>query len=157
MTASLLPAAVLTVSSVALFAAHQVGDHWLQTHGQAMTKGGTGWAARGACARHVLVLVVVKVAALLAAFAVVGLPIRPLWWAASLGVDAVSHYWADRRTTLRCLAGLLGEGKAAFFELGAPRPGRDDNPSLGTGAYALDQSWHIGWLFIAALILAGGA
>jgi hypothetical protein len=26
-----------------------------------------------------------------------------------------------------------------------------DNPSLGTGAYALDQSWHHGWLFLAAL------
>jgi hypothetical protein len=27
-----------------------------------------------------------------------------------------------------------------------------DNPSLGTGAYALDQSWHWFWLFIAALV-----
>lgn len=157
MSASLLPAAVLTASSVALFAAHQVGDHWLQTHSQAMTKGGSGWSARAACARHVLVLAVVKLAFLLAAFAVTELPVRPSWWAAGLAVDAVSHYWADRRTTLRRLAGLLGEGKAAFFDLGAPRPGRDDNPSLGTGAYALDQSWHIAFLFITALILAGGA
>lgn len=157
MSASLLPAAVFAVGSTALFAAHQVGDHWFQTNGQALAKGGTGWTARAACARHVLVLVAVKVAALLAAFAVVNLPIRPLWWAAGLGVDAVSHYWADRRTTLRRLAGLLGEGKLAFFDLGTPRPGRDDNPSLGTGAYALDQSWHVLWLFVAALIIAGGA
>lgn len=157
MTASLLPAAVFTVSSVALFAAHQVGDHWLQTHGQAMTKGGSGWSARAACARHVLVLAAVKLAALLVAFTVTELPIRPSWWAAGLAVDAASHYWADRRTTLRRLASLFGPGKAAFFDLGAPRPGRDDNPTLGTGAYALDQSWHVLWLFIAALILAGGA
>jgi hypothetical protein len=150
-------ATVLTTSFVALFAAHQVGDHWLQTHDQAMTKGGTGWSARAACGRHVLVLAAVKLAALLAAFTVTGLPVRPLWWVAGLGVDAVSHYWADRRTTLRRLAGLLGEGKVAFFDLGAPRPGRDDNPTLGTGAYALDQSWHIAFLFVAALILAGGA
>jgi hypothetical protein len=148
---------VLTTSFVALFAAHQVGDHWLQTNGQAMTKGGSGWSARAACGRHVLALAVTKAAALLVAFAVVGLPIRPLWWALGLGVDGVSHYWADRRSTLRRLAALFGPGKAAFFDLGAPRPGHDDNPSLGTGAYALDQSWHHLFLFIASLILAGGA
>ena len=39
--------------------------------------------------------------------------------------------------------------------LGAPRPGHDDNPSLGTGAYALDAAWHHGWEAAAALILAG--
>lgn len=150
-------AAVLTASFVAMFAAHQVGDHWFQTPTQAMTKGGSGWSARAACARHVLALAATKGAALLVAFAVAGLPIRPLWWTAGLAVDAVSHYWADRRSTLRHLAALFGPGKAAFFDLGAPRPGHDDNPSLGTGAYALDQSWHHMFLFIAALIMAGGA
>jgi hypothetical protein len=150
-------AAVLSTSFVALFAAHQVGDHWLQTPTQALTKGGAGWAARTACARHVAVLLAVKTAALMAAFAVAGLPVRPAWWAAGLGLDAVSHYWADRRSTLRALAAAFGPGKAAFFDLGAPRPGHDDNPSLGTGAYALDQSWHIGFLFLAALVIAAGA
>jgi hypothetical protein len=48
-------------------------------------------------------------------------------------------------------------GKGEFWHLGAPRPGHDDNPCLGTGAYALDQSWHIAWLFISALVIAGGA
>jgi hypothetical protein len=147
---------VLAVSFAALYAAHQFGDHWGQTPTQALTKGGRGWVARAACARHVLVLTGTKVAALLAAFVVTGLPMRPLWWTAGLGVDAVSHYWADRRTTLRRLASLFGPRKVEFFDLGAPRPGHDDNPSLGTGAYALDQSWHVLWLFIAALILAGG-
>lgn len=150
-------ASVLAVSFAAVYAAHQVGDHWLQTPTQALSKGGTGWAARAACARHVAVLAGVKVAALVAAFTVAGLPVRPGWWAAGLGIDAVSHYWADRRVTLRALAAMFGPGKAAFFDLGAPRAGRDDNPTLGTGAYALDQSWHIGWLFITALILAAGA
>jgi len=131
-------AAVLSTSFVALFAAHQVGDHWLQTPTQALTKGSAGWAARTACVRHVAVLLAVKSAALLAAFAVAGLPVRPAWWAAGLGLDAVSHYWADRCSTLRALAAAFGPGKAAFFDLGAPRPGHDDNPSLGTGAYALD-------------------
>lgn len=157
MSASLLPAAVLTVSSVALFAAHQVGDHWIQTNRQALAKGGKGWLARAACARHVATLTAAKIAAMLAAFAVTELPVRPLWWTVGLGMDAASHYWADRRTTLRRLAKLCGPGKAAFYDLGSPRPGCDDNPSLGTGAYALDQSWHYLFLFIAALILAGGA
>jgi hypothetical protein len=154
---SLQSSAVLAVSSAALFAAHQVGDYWLQTHGQAMGKGGAGWAARAACARHVLVLVAVKVVALVSAFAVTGLPVRPGWWFAGLGVDAVSHYWADRRTTLRRLAGLLGPGKVEFFDLGAPRVGHDDRPCMGTGAAHLDQAWHHLFLFITALILAWGA
>ncbi|MEU0516669.1 hypothetical protein [Streptosporangium sp. NPDC006007] len=47
-------------------------------------------------------------------------------------------------------------GKGDFHRLGAPRPGTTDAPHLGTGAYALDQSWHIGWLFVSALIIAGG-
>jgi hypothetical protein len=41
-----------------------------------------------------------------------------------------------------------------FWTLGAPRPDRDDNPSLGTGAYALDQSFHYFFLFYTALIIA---
>jgi hypothetical protein len=73
-------------------------------------------------------------------------------------------------------------GKHDFYRLGQPRkvravicsvpdseppagrmvelieePGRAaewDNPSLGTGAYALDQSWHWFWLFVAALVTA---
>jgi hypothetical protein len=32
--------------------------------------------------------------------------------------------------------------------------GRDDNPTLGTGAHALDQSWHHGWLAVAAALTA---
>ncbi len=157
MTVSIQSALALTVSSVALFAAHQVGDYWLQTPGQAMTKGGAGWVARAACARHVLVLTVAKTLALLAAFSVPGLPIRPGWWCAGLAVDAASHYWADRRTTLRRLASLLGPAKVAFFDLGTPRAGHDDKPCTGTGAAHLDQSWHMAWLFVTALILAWGA
>lgn len=154
---NLTAAAVMAVSYVALIAAHEVADYWLQTPCQAMTKGGAGWKARGACARHVATLTATKAAALLTAFAVTGLPVRPLWWAASLGVDAVSHYWADRRTTLRALAAWCGPGKAGFYDLGAPRPGHDDNMPAITGAGLLDQAWHKGWLFLTVLILAGGA
>ncbi|WP_235557895.1 hypothetical protein [Sphaerimonospora mesophila] len=74
--------------------------------------------------------------------------------ALALTLDAVSHYWADRRYTLAALAARLGSGE--FYRLGRPRPGHDDNPTLGTGSYALDQAWHIGWLWVAALIIASG-
>lgn len=139
----------------ALYAAHSVGDHWVQTHHQALTKGGCGRAGRLACAAHVATLTATKAAALAALALATGLALSP--WAAALGlaVDALSHYWADRRTTLAALAERLG--KSDFYRLGAPRPGHDDAPHLGTGAYALDQSWHHLWLFITALIIAGGA
>ena len=150
-------AAVMAVSYVALIAGHEVADFWLQTPCQAMTKGGAGWKARAACVRHVVTLTAAKLAALLAAFAVTGLPIRPLWWTVGLGIDAASHYWADRRTTLRRLAAWCGPGKAAFYDLGVPRPGHDDNAPATTGAALLDQAWHKGWLYLTVLILAGGA
>ncbi len=46
-------------------------------------------------------------------------------------------------------------GKANMVALGQPRPDRDDpvNP-IATGAYALDQSWHVGWIAAAALVTA---
>lgn len=150
---NLTAAAVMAVSYVALIAAHEVADYWLQTPCQAMTKG----AGRAACARHVATLTATKVTALLTAFVVTGLPVRPLWWALGLGIDAGSHYWADRRSTLRRLAAWCGPGKAAFYDLGAPRPDQDDNAPATTGAALLDQAWHKGWLFLTVLILAGGA
>ncbi len=136
---------------VALYAAHQVGDHWVQTEHQATTKGQPGWTGRWACAAHVTTYTLTAVLALAALAAVCDL--TPTWsWAGGLAVSAVTHYIADRRTPLRRLAGLAGHTE--FFTFGAPRPGRDDNPGLGTGAYAMDQSWHTGWLFVAALVMA---
>jgi hypothetical protein len=154
-------ASALAAVFVALYAAHQVGDHWVQTGRQAACKGDRGWAGRVACAGHVLTLTATKAAFLAAMMAATGLHLSPAWTVLGLAVDAASHYWADRRFTLAWLARAAERvgvnGKSGFYRLGAPRPGRDDNPSLGTGAYALDQSWHIGWLFVAALIAAAGA
>jgi hypothetical protein len=140
---------------VTLYTAHQVGDHWAQTCHQAATKANPGWAGRNACAKHVASLLITKLVALLALVAVVDLPLSIPVLLLGLAVDAASHYWADRRSTLAALADRLALG--GFYRLGAPRPGHDDNPSLGTGAYALDQSWHVAWLAVAALIIAAGA
>lgn len=151
-----LHAAAFAAVFVALFVAHQIGDLWVQTNRQAAAKGQPGWVGRLACAAHVASYTVTAFAAIVVLDLCTGL--REIEWRVILGlaVSAVTHYIADRRTPLLRLAEFLQPvaGKADFYRLGVPRPGRDDNPSLGTGAYALDQSWHIGWLFVAALIIA---
>ncbi|PRX66066.1 hypothetical protein B0I32_106202 [Nonomuraea fuscirosea] len=140
-----------------LFAAHEVGDQWVQTHRQATSKGGRGdqqRAGQAACARHVATMTATKALMLGVASAVTGVKLPVGRTAAALAVDAASHYWADRRYTLAGLADRLGKGE--YYRLGAPREGRDDNPTIGTGAYALDQAWHAAWLWVAALVVAAG-
>lgn len=145
-------AATFAAVAIGLLVAHQVADHWAQTGWQAATKGQRGVAGRVACAAHVVSYTAVTACTVLALRWAFELDIT--WWGFAVGqlVSAVTHYWADRRFTLAWLAGVLG--KTPFYVLGAPREGRDDNPSLGTGAYALDQSWHWGWLGAAAFLTA---
>lgn len=135
-----------------LLVAHNVADHWIQSDHQAVNKGRSGWAGRVACASHVAGYTTATAAAVGVLWVLLGLAITPAGFVLGQVVSAVTHYWADRRSTLATLARLAG--KAKFYALGAPRDGRDDNPSLGTGAYALDQSWHWLWLFVAALLTA---
>jgi hypothetical protein len=137
---------------IALYVAHSVGDHWVQTSHQSAQKGRLGWVGRLADARHVTTLTLTKLAVLIPAAALLGLHLSVLAVVAGLGIDAVTHWWADRRATLAWLAKVTG--KSEFYRLGAPRTGRDDNPHIGTGAYALDQSFHHLWLLVAALIIA---
>lgn len=145
------------VTLAALYAAHEVGDQWIQTHHQACTKGGRGEqqrAGQAACARHVASMTATKALMLGVTSAVTGTRLPLGRTALALGIDAASHYWADRRYTLAGLADRLGKGE--YYRLGTPRDGRDDNPTIGTGSYALDQAWHAAWLWVAALIVAGG-
>ncbi|WP_433297433.1 DUF3307 domain-containing protein [Actinoplanes sp. CA-030573] len=136
----------------ALFVAHQVADHWVQTQRQADRKGLPGWPGRLACAAHVVTYTLTAVLAVALLPIVLHLPLSIGQLTAGLLVSAVTHYIADRRTPLKRLAVWFGADR--FYALGAPRPGRDDNPSLGCGSYALDQSFHYLWLFAAALIIA---
>ncbi|MFG2552468.1 transcriptional regulator [Streptomyces sp. NPDC048581] len=144
--------AVTAATFPAVFIAHSVGDHWVQTSHQSAHKGRPGWVGRLADARHVATLTLTKVAILLPVAWLLNLHLSLLGILAGLGVDAVTHWWADRRSTLAWLAKVTG--KAEFYRLGAPRAGRDDNPHIGTGTYALDQSFHHLWLLVAALIVA---
>ncbi len=136
----------------ALLVAHNVADHWVQTGHQAAEKGRPDWSGRWNCGKHVASYTVVTALVVGLVWTVFALPITPLGFLAGQAVSAVTHYWADRRFTLADLARLLG--KTGFYQLGMPRSGHDDNPTLGTGAYQLDQSWHWLWLLAAALITA---
>src|SRR5690606_24071485 len=165
-------AATFAALFAALFVAHQVADHWVQTSHQAAHKGKPGWKGRLACAAHVASYTLCTTLAVLGVWLALDLPVTLGGVLLGQAVSAVTHYWADRRTTLATLAERLRLG--GFYGLGAPRPvrvlvvdehghvahdadGRPvtvpvDAPSLGTGAYALDQSWHYAWLGVAALV-----
>jgi len=162
-----MTAAAFAAVFVTLWVAHQVADHWVQTGHQAATKGLPGWPGRAACAAHVVTYVVTALVLLAVVAPLLDLPVSLAGVAVGQVVSGATHYWADHRTTLRWLAKLAG--KADFYWLGMPRPDLPevsdpggtigatvphDNPSLGTGAYALDQSFHVSWLFVAALCTA---
>ena len=125
---------------VALYAAHQVADHWVQTQHQADHKDRAGWVGRWNCAKHVATYGATQLAALVLLAAVTGWRPAVLPLAVGMAVNLATHYIADRRTPLRRMADRLRKNPAWLEK--------------GGGLYALDQSWHIGWLFVAALIIS---
>ena len=131
-----------------LHASHEFADHWVQTHRQALAKGADDDAGRRACASHVATLTVTQTLALFVGAHVVGEKLSARRVAAGLAVNAISHYWADRRSTLARLADRTGKGE--FYRLGDPKAA-----PVGVGSYALDQAWHTAWLAITALIITG--
>jgi len=157
---------------LALYAGHHVGDYWVQTDAQAKHKGAPDGSLH--CLAHVASYLVTQALCVTLVEVVTGVYVSAFGFILGLLVSGVTHYLADRREhgLMFRLARAL-PGKAAFLTLGVPRdvtvwpndsePVRKyheavrlDNPSLGTGAWALDQSWHIFWgVFVAALIMAG--
>ena len=157
--------------AITLYVAHHVGDYWIQTDHQACHKGAGGAEGRIACLKHVATYTLTQLALLALLWCTsVGPFGSPGGWALGLGISAATHYTADRREH-----GLMFKlarripGKAAFLRLGAPRAGVEipaypdqgaprfvgDNPSLGTGAWALDQGWHLFFgVFVAGLVIA---
>ena len=145
-------ALVFATLAFASYPAHLLADHPFQPSQWAAAKGRCSHEGRTACAKHVAVVVAFQAAVVLAVVALTGLTVDPLAVAAGLVLTGWSHYWIDRRFTA---AGLFAAiGKSEFASLGVPRPGHDDNPSLGTGAYRMDQDWHITWIAIVALVMA---
>lgn len=169
--------AVAGATGLALYAGHHVGDYWVQTDHQAQHKGDAGIDGALQCLLHVVTYVATQAVMMGLLSLATGWEVSPWLWPA-LAVSGVTHYLADRREygLMFKLARLL-PGKARFMELGVPRnlhtlgdvdngrgrfePGSIvplDNPSLGTGTWALDQSWHILWgVFVPALILAAAS
>lgn len=137
------PATFAAVAAT-VYAAHQAGDYWVQTSGQAADKGLPGWPGRLACAEHVFTYTATLAAFLWIAQAWTGMLPDARWAAAGLALSAVTHYFADRRKPLAWLAGQLG--KRGFFDAGT---------GLATGAALLDQAWHWMWLFGSALLISG--
>lgn len=154
------PAAKFGAVFAALFAAHQVADHWVQTEHQAATKGMPGAEGWKANLGHVASYTATQGAALAVADRALGLRLTPGRALAALALSAITHSVIDRRWPLKLAAERTGH--AGFYALGAPRPthpqsaARPDNPCLGTGAYAMDQSAHIGFIAVAALLAATG-
>jgi Protein of unknown function (DUF3307) len=146
-------AGVFAAVFAALFVAHQVGDHWVQTERQAKRKALPGRTGRWACARHAGTYTWTGIAFLYLTALVCDIQLASWRVFLGLGISAVTHYVADRRAPLRRLA--TWSGHREFYQFGAPRPGRDDNPTLGTGAYAMDQSYHHMALWVAALVIGG--
>jgi hypothetical protein len=158
--------------------AHNVADHWVQTTWEANNKGRKDSTGRAACLSHVVTYTFTITTVICALALIFHLPITWYGVLAGLAISAVTHYWADRRFTLQWFAGCLG--KAEFYKLGQPRDitahtvvrktGEEastlrlrtsedthkeitwDNPSLGTGAYVLDQSWHWFWILVATVV-----
>jgi hypothetical protein len=144
------------VASVALNAAHEVADHWLQTSNQACNKGERGWRGRRACAGHVASYTALQAVAMVGAAKWLGVPLSGHWTAVALGMSATTHYFADRRTPLIKLARRLGRGGYLDHVVVVREPGAEpETIGPGTGSFHLDQAWHYGWIFAAALVSAG--
>lgn len=127
-----------------LFAGHKVGDYWIQSDHQATHKALCNRTGRVECAKHVASLTATQAVFLTAASLSTGQKLGARRLAAGLAVNAVSHYIADRRRPIAWLAGRTG--KAKFHDMG-------EVPA--TGASYLDQAWHVGWLAVSAIIIAG--
>jgi hypothetical protein len=145
MRAAMSSTATFAAVAVSVYAAHQVGDYWVQSSDQAARKGQPGWVGRLACASHVLTYSVTLVMFVALADWWAGLHLVFGWLEAGIGLSAVTHYFADRRRPLAWVAAKFG--KTGFYEAGS---------GLATGAALLDQAWHWGWLFASALVISGG-
>jgi Na+/H+-translocating membrane pyrophosphatase len=73
----------------ALLVAHNVADHWVQRHHDAIHKGAPGWVGRRACASHVAGYTVVTALVTGLVWWVFALPISPVGFVAGQVVSAL--------------------------------------------------------------------
>ncbi|WP_285551698.1 hypothetical protein [Actinoplanes regularis] len=155
----LVRAATAAVAFGVMLAGHYIGDHWVQTDGQAHGKGldNAGCdrsVALWHCAKHVASWTLTTSVFLLAAGWWLRLPFQTGWLVAGITVNAVTHFVADLRTPLIRLGRLLGRG-GYLDHVRVVRPSGPASSGPGTALFELDQAWHIGWLAVSALLIAG--
>lgn len=136
--------AVLTVS-------HEFADHWVQIDAHATKKGKPGPEGARACAIHVATYTATQAVALYAANRYLRLGVRPAAAVTGLAVSALTHYAADRQGGNWRAEQPKGIVRLAAATGHAGWLKRDPN-----AGYLLDQSWHKGWIGIAAAIAAAG-
>lgn len=81
-------AAAFAASFAALYAAHELADHWVQTNDQAIRKGQRVPEGQRACAGHVATLTTTKALALAVTSRALGLRLSPRRVALALAGDA---------------------------------------------------------------------
>lgn len=128
--------------AVTLYIAHMVGDHWVQSDAQSACKGNSSLKGRVNCLTHVATHTLTTAAAIGLVWWQLNLDLSVTAVLAGLTVNAVTHYIADRRSPIRKLAEWTANG--GFYAR---------NEGGISGAYLLDQSWHIGWMLPVALIM----
>lgn len=133
-------ALTFAVVLAALYAAHSVADHWVQTNKQAVAKGGGGRAGGLACLRHVLTHTATLAAVLAVTSWRTGLDLNTAHVAIALAFNGATHWFIDLRWPIQRAARAIGKGSWL-----------DHDP---TAAYQLDQAAHVGLLFVTALIAA---
>lgn len=104
-----------------------------------------------ACALHVATYTATQAAALLAADRLLGLGLSWRRATAGLAISAATHYLADRQGGHWRDEDPRGVVKLAASTGHAGWLQRD--PGAG---YLMDQSWHKGWIAVAAAVIGGG-
>lgn len=112
---------VFAASFAALYAAHHIGDYWLQKHSDAMGKGKPGEEGRRHCIRHVTTYVATQMVCFGVMAMVTRMEFSFALFALAMLVSGVTHYMADRREygLMFKLAQKIGKGD--FMKLGVPR------------------------------------
>jgi hypothetical protein len=138
-----------------LLAAHNIADYWVQHGGDACDKQKPGRVGQLACARHVTTYTITTGLTVTALDVALNLDLSGRGIAAGQLVSAVTHYVVDRGAPLRCIAAHTGSIDFIERVTVVRKSGQEAaDVGPGTGAYSLDQSWHIGWLAVAALVTA---
>jgi hypothetical protein len=149
----MIAAIMFSLAYVSLHVGHYIGDYWVQTDRMAADKGKPGGEGREACMKHCVTYALTQLVMISLATVVTGTRgVIPIWaMLAALTFSGVTHYFIDRREhgLMFRFARWLGKGEFLRFAQG--------ERTLGTGAWALDQSAHkLLSVFVPALICALG-